>query len=461
MDVKAYALGAAEEVTGSSLILETGKTKLMVDCGAFQGVEAFEKNKQKEIPTDIDAMALTHCHYDHSGLLPILVKKGYGGKIYGTPATRDLTSIVLMDSSKVQQVEKKIIYKEKDAMDAIDRFSCLQYEKEKQVSEDLSFTFYNAGHVLGSSMVDITVPGNTGFFAKLFHKDSEKSHILCAWDMGRESNPLVNPPATNMPAPEYIFLESTYGDKTHESLETVYQELIYVINRTIERGGKILIPSFAIERAQEIIFFIKTLMADKKIPRIPIFVDSPMASAATGIFSIHPECFNSNIIDNFLTQGKNPFSVKSLKFVSSHKESIEISKSKKPSIIIAANGMCEAGRILNHLKTGIENPNNTILMVGYMAEETLGRKILQKAEKVTIDGKEYSLKAEVQRINAFSAHADYVEMVDWLKKIDTSKLKKIFLVHGEKEPQEFFINYLKKNGFNAEAIKKDTVYNLR
>jgi metallo-beta-lactamase family protein len=257
-----------------------------------------------------------------------------------------------------------------------------------------------------------------------------------------------------------MFLESTYGNKTHESIETVYQELAYTINRTVERGGKIIIPSFAIERAQEIIYFIKTLMSQKKIPRLPVYVDSPMAANATGVFNIHPECFNKKIVDDFLEKGKNPFSVSSLKFINSYRESLAIAKSKKPCIVIAANGMCEAGRIINHLEYGIDNPNNTILLVGYMGENTLGRKIQNKEEKLVIDKKEIPLKAEVQKINAFSAHADYKEMLAWLKKVDTSKLKKIFLVHGETDSQLFLKQYLENAGFNVEIVKKDKYYQL-
>jgi len=458
MNVKAYNLGAAEEVTGSSTIFEINGKKYMIDCGAFQNEDAYDKNLKKEIPTDIEACILTHCHYDHTGLLPLLLKKGYKEKIYSTPATRDLTAVVLMDSAKIQQVEKQVLYKESEAIKVMDKFSCQQYGKEKKINDELSFTFYNSGHVLGSAMVDLAISKSNWL---PFLNKNKKTHILCAWDMGRENNPLINSPEKNIPAPEYIFLESTYGDKTHESIETVYQELTYVINRTISRGGKVLVPSFAIERAQEIIFFIKVLMAKNKIPRVPIYIDSPMASNATGVFNIHPECFNEDIVNNFFSEGKNPFSVKSLKFISSHRESICIAKSKKPAIIIAGNGMCEAGRILNHLKYGIENPNNTILIVGYMSENTLGRKILAKEENLVIDEEKRSLKAEVQRINAFSAHADYKEMLKWLKSIDTSKLKKIFLVHGEKEPQIFFKSFLRKNGFNAEIVKLGETYNLK
>ena len=454
-----YSAGAAEEVTGSRHYIEYNNKKYQIDCGAFQGgADADKRNKIAELEKP-DAVILSHCHYDHCGLLPRLVKEGYAGKIYSTPATRDLASIIMLDSAKIQSHEPGIpAYTEKDAIETMNHFSCFFYGKHKRIDDNVTATFYNAGHVLGSAVIDLAFTKYSGI-SKLFHKD-DRLHILYTGDLGRESNPLVNPPATDMPAPDYIVMESTYGNRTHESLDTVYQELAYTINRTIERGGKVIIPSFAIERAQELIYFIKNLMHDNKIPRVPVYVDSPMAVNATGVFSIHSECFNNKIKDGFISKGKNPFSVKSLKYISSYQESLQIARSKKPCIIISAQGMCEAGRIINHIKHGIGNPNNTILIVGYMCEGTLGRKILNKAESVTIDDKEYKLKAEVQQINAFSAHADYKEMLEWLSKIDTSKLKKIYLVHGDHDAQEFFANKLKSAGFQAEIIKAQVRYKL-
>lgn len=459
------SLGACEEVTGSKHILEINGLPYMIDCGAWQGnSKADQKNREFTFPVDkLQAVFATHAHFDHVGLLPKLVKDGYEGKIYSTPATRDLASIVMLDSAKIQQNEKgEPYYNEKDCIDAMSHFRCAVYGKEKKLNDNFKFTFYNAGHILGSSMVDISVPRYTNFFSKLFlGRKNNRMHILFTGDLGRENNPICNPPETDIPAPDYIYLESTYGNKTHESIDTVYQELSYVINRTIERGGKVIIPSFAIERAQELIYFIKVLMNQNKIPRVPVYIDSPMASNAVGVFNIHPECYNNTIKNEFLSKGKNPFSVRTLKFVDGFEESQKIAKSKKPAIIIAANGMCEAGRILTHLKHGVENPNNTILIVGYMVENTLGRKILNKEEKLIIDKKECKLKAEVQRINAFSAHADYKEILKWLYKIDTSNLKKIFLVHGEKDSQKHLAEFLRSNGYkNVQIVKSGEVYKL-
>lgn len=458
MSVLAYSLGAVKEVSGSKHFLEINGQTYEIDCGAWQGnAYADERNRNFQFPADrIQSVFITHAHFDHIGLLPKLVKDEYKGNIYSTPATRDLASIIMLDSAKIQSYEKSgPIYSEKDVIGTMNHFRCTVYEKEKTINNNLSITFYDAGHILGSSMIDVKIKRKGLLFKK------NDLHILYTGDLGRENNPICNPPATNMPAPDYVFMESTYGNRTHESIETVYQELAYIVNRTIERGGKVIIPSFAVERAQEIIYFLKVLMRDNKIPRIPVYVDSPMASNATGVFNIHPECFNDTIKNEFIANGKNPFSVRTLKFISDYSESVAIAKSKKPSIVISAQGMIEAGRIINHVKYGIENPNNTILIVGYMGENTTGRKILDKKEKIILDKKEYNLKCEVQKINSFSAHCDYNEALEWLKKIDTSKLKKIFLVHGENDAQIFFKQFLEQNGYKVEIVENGVIYNLK
>lgn len=461
--ITTMSLGGCEEVTGSCHLLKDayGK-KYMIDCGAFQGAsDAIEKNKNQKFDTDLETVIVSHCHYDHVGLLPNLIKQGYNKKIYSTPATRDLASVVLMDSSKIQSREKNgPLYEEKDCIETMKHFRCVSYGKEKKINDNFKFTFYNAGHVLGSSLIDISIPKHTNIFSKLLFKNN-RLHILFTGDLGRKQNPICVEPETKVPAPDYMYLESTYGNKTHESIDSVYQELTYIINRTIERGGKVIIPSFAVERSQELIYFIKVLMSQEKIPRVPVYVDSPMAANATGVFNVHPECFNQKIIDEFINKGRNPFSVRTLKFISDYQESLKLAKSKKPAIIISCNGMCEAGRILNHLKYGVENPNNTVLIVGYMAENTLGRKILNKDEKITIDKKDYSLKCEIQKINAFSAHSDYKETIDWLHSLDLSKLKTIFLVHGEKEQMVPFKERLEREfKVKVQIVKAGEKYKL-
>lgn len=265
-----------------------------------------------------------------------------------------------------------------------------------------------------------------------------------------------------MPPPDYIVLESTYGNRKHEDAEFAMKELERVVRDTCSKKGKIIIPSFAIERAQELVFYLHLLTDRKKIPVVPIYVDSPMAANATSVFRVHPECYDESVNEAFLKHHKNPFGFGSLSFTTSVEESKSLNDKEGPMIIISADGMCEAGRVLYHLANEIGNERNTILIVGYMAENTLGRKIRDGEKEVKILGDMYHVNAKVEQINAFSAHADYTEMTDWLKTIDTSRLKNIFLVHGEKEAQEFFTDYLHQNGFpNVTTVKYDETYDLK
>lgn len=460
--IELFSKGACEEVTGSKhfLKLENGKY-VIVDYGAWQGnQETQQKNKDCECPIPIESIetvVLTHAHFDHCGLLPKLVKAGYTGKIRSTPATRDLASIIMLDSAKIQKHDNhETDFEEADVVKTINQFRCHFYHKEKHIGDDLSITFYDAGHILGSALVDLKIKRK-----KLFGLIKKPMHILFTGDLGRDCNPVVNPPETNMPAPDYIVLESTYGNRTHENAGVALKEFANIINRTIEREGKVIIPTFAIERAQEIIYHLKTLMKDEKIPRVPVYVDSPMAVNATGVFNIHPECFNKSIQDNFISKGKNPFSVASLHCINDFKESITVARSRKPCIVLAASGMCEAGRILNHLQYGVQNSRNTILIVGYQGENTLGKEIQEKTRVIKINGEDYNLNAEVHSLSAFSSHSDFKETLNWLSKVDTSKLKKIFLVHGDPEAQDTLKKFLIANNFkNVEIVKEGTVYSL-
>lgn len=459
--IEFFSAGAAGEVTGSKHFLKIKNKYIVVDYGAWQGnQETTLKNKTFNCPIpieDIETVILTHAHNDHCGLLPKLVQEGYTGKIRSTPATRDLASIIMLDSAKIQKYDNaETVYSESDVIKTINQFRCHFYHKEKHLNENVSITFYDAGHILGSALIDLTIKQK-----KFFGLFKKPVHILFSGDLGRSCNPITNPPETNMPAPDYIVLESTYGNRAHENTGVALKEFTNIINRTVERDGKVIIPTFAIERAQELIYHLKTLMEEEKIPRIPVYVDSPMAVNATGVFNIHPECFNAKINERFVSKGKNPFSVASLHCINDYKESISVAKSRKPCIILAASGMCEAGRILNHLQYGVQNSRNTILIVGYQGEGTLGRDILEKNPIIKINGEDYKLNAEVQSLSAFSSHSDYNETLDWLKKVNTSKLKKIFLVHGDPEAQSFEKDFLITKGFkNIEIVQANTVYSL-
>lgn len=467
MSLISYSLGAVQEVTGSKHVLEVNGKIYLIDCGAWQGQKAIadEKNKNFEFAADkISAIIITHAHFDHVGLLPKLVKDGYKGPIYSTPATRDLANIVMLDSAKIQSKETKEIpiYNEKDVIHTTNLFQTVGYKRKITIDENIDLTFYDAGHILGSALAMVTVknqraPGIKGLFGK-----KQDVNILYSGDLGRCNTPIIRNPCVDFPAPDYMYLESTYGNRKHEKPEEVYTELERVIKETANRGGKVIIPSFAIERAQELVYYLRILMDEKRIPKIPVFIDSPMASNATGVFQMHPECYNKEIEEKFISKHKNPFSLGTLQCVQDYTESKSLIKNnKEPMIIIAANGMCEAGRIINHLQAGIEDPKNTILIVGFMGEGTLGRRILEKEKIVKIGDKEYNVNAEVYKINALSSHADKKEIQEWLKRVDTSKLKKIFLVHGEQEALTGLKEKLSaKLKLNVEVVKKDSVYKL-
>ena len=469
MYVEFYSLGAAEEVTGSKHILEIDGQSYLIDCGAFQGsrAEADKKNRDFGIAADrIESAILTHGHHDHCGLLPLLVKQGYKKNIYATPATRDIASLIMMDSANIQardaiylksQAQKKgekfdwtPLYTEHDAIAAVGQTIGVSYNRPMFIGDGVSFEFYDAGHILGSAIADIRIK-----------KGGEELNILATGDLGRKGKPIIRNPEIPGTPPDYIILESTYGDRRHDSTDDALKKLAEIAKRTVEKKGKILIPSFAIERTQELVYYFHILVDEGIIPELPIYVDSPMATNATTIFQVHPECYSEEIKQAFIKHHKNPFGFNSLHFTTSVDESKALNDQKGPLIIISADGMCEAGRIQHHLIHNIQDPNTTIMTVGYMAENTLGRRIRNREGEVKIHGEWFKLKAHVEEINAFSAHADYFEMLEWLKALDTSRLKGIFLVHGEKKAQVFLQKYLKENGFpNVDIVKYGKTYEL-
>ncbi len=517
MSVVCYSLGAAQEVTGSKHVLEIDGRSFMIDCGAFQGkrAEADQKNREFNFAADkIENVVLTHAHFDHCGLLPLLVKNGYRGNIFATPATRDLANIVMMDSARIQARDAEFLskqankrgekftwhpmYSEDDCVRAANQIVTLSYNRRMFLAPDVQLEFFDAGHILGSAFAFFTITGQRtnpishkkesvgmGPGRRLWHMlfgkqvsadvkpekrtgalvlkgaPSDEIRILYTGDLGRKEKPIIRSPSTDIPAPDYIFLESTYGNRLHAESSKAMEDLTRVVRKAIDNKSKIIIPSFAIERAQELVYYLHLLVDHKKIPHIPIYVDSPMAVNATSIFQVHPECYDENTNEAFLKHHKNPFGFNDLTFVQSVDESKNLNKMPGPMIIISADGMCEAGRVLYHLANNISDPRNIILIVGYMSENTLGRKILDGKEEVKILGDWYKVKASVEKLDSFSAHADYQETVNWLNELDTSRLKKIFLVHGEKDSQEFLLDYLNKNGYpNVQIVKYGETYDI-
>lgn len=462
MSITIYSLGAAEEVTGSKHVLEVDGHTILIDCGAFQGrrAEADRKNRQFEVPADkLEAVILTHAHFDHSGLLPMLGLNGFKGNIYATPATRDLANIIMMDSARIQARDAEYLrkqaakrgesfnwqplYTETDAINTVNQFVTVSYNRPTWITPNIKLEFFDAGHILGSAMAVLTIT----------EKNGKETRIAYTGDLGRKGKAIIRDPAI-LPPVDYMLLESTYGNRRHESTDDALAMLADVANKAIKMNGKIIIPAFAIERTQELVYYFHMLVDHKVIPEIPIYVDSPMAVNATSIFQVHPECYDAETHDAFIKHHNNPFGFNSLRFVTSVDESKSLNKMKGPMIIISADGMCEAGRITHHLANTIDDPNNQILLVGYMADHTLGRRLQNRELEVKIMGEWHNVRASITQINAFSAHADYQEATDWLKEMDTSTLKKIFMVHGEPDVQVVFKDHLERSGYSKVQIVK-------
>ncbi len=469
MSISFYSLGAAEEVTGSKHALEVDGKIFLIDCGAFQGrrAEADRKNRDFSVPADkLEAVVLTHAHYDHSGLLPLLGINGFTGNIYATPATRDLANIIMMDSARIQARDAeylgkqaarkgepftwKPLFTEADAIATTNQIVTVSYNRPVYIAPNVKLEFFDAGHILGSSMALLTVTDSEGKTLK----------IAYTGDLGRKGKPIIRDPAL-LPPVDYMILESTYGDRLHESTDDALSMLAEVAKKAIKSNGKIIIPAFAIERTQELVYYFHMLVDKKQIPEIPIYVDSPMAVNATSIFQIHPECYDSDTHEAFIKHHKNPFGFNKLRFITSVDESKALNEMDGPMIIISADGMCEAGRILHHLANNVGDARNQLLLVGYMAEHTLGRRLQNREMEVKIMGEWHTVRAETVQINAFSAHADYEEMTSWLKSMDTSGLKRIYLVHGEHDAQVVFKDHLETNGFgHVDIVKYGETYEL-
>ncbi len=451
-------IGAAQTVTGSMHHIKTKQANFLLDCGLYQGKrkDAFEINRTFNFfnPADIDFVILSHAHIDHAGNLPTLVKNGFHGKIYSTFATRDLSVVMLQDSAHIQEKDVEFVNKKRkrlgkklfeplyvqgDATKALELFVGLNYNQEYEIVPGIKLRFYDAGHILGSAIVMLTIK-----------EDDQITNLAFSGDLGRPNLPILKDPE-NIPDVDYFICESTYGGKTHESATNSEDALTTVISKAINNKSKIIIPAFSVGRTQEIVYALHRIFENGKAERIPVYVDSPLAVNATSVFRLHPECFDSETAE-FLVKNEDPFGFNRLTYITSVEESKKLNDVAGPCIIMSSSGMCEAGRILHHLVNNIENPNNIVLMVGYCAENTLGRKLINGEKKVNILGDEYNVNAEVIVLQSFSAHADANELINYTSKLDKKRMQNIFLVHGEIDQQDIYKNHLGTAGFKNITI---------
>ena len=449
MEIKFF--GAAKEVTGSCYSLSTKDEKILIDCGLFQGSKDMERMNYEDFnfnPRDYSVLILTHAHLDHCGRIPKLLRFGFRGRIYATSATRDLAEVIMMDAAKIaaedtdhenkRRVEqglppRKPIYNEFDVKNALKLFIPVKYSQDVKVSKNIIARFYDAGHILGSASVQLKVKEN-----------KKSSLIVFSGDLGQANAVLVKN-AEPIAKADYVVIESTYGDRLHPPIDQRQKELIRIISENYKRGGKLMIPSFAIERAQEMIYLIGKFMKAGLIPKMNVYLDSPMAMKATDVFIKHSGYYGEEV-QKLVKQGKNPFDFPGLIRTSTVQQSKEINSVTGPCIVIAGNGMCTAGRIKHHIRNSIENPKNTLLFIGYQVEGTLGYWLKKGEKRVRLLGAEVNVKAKIESIDGFSAHADYAGLIKWLENF-SQKPKKIFIVHGDEEQINAFSKRIGKLKF--------------
>jgi metallo-beta-lactamase family protein len=432
--------GAAQTVTGSMHLLEFEGGRLLMDCGLFQGRRAEANRLNREFPappSSIDVVLLSHAHIDHSGLLPKLYKEGFRGRVYATAATRDLCTSMLADSAYIQEkdaawVNKRErrskadavepLYDQSDVAGLMEHFEDAEYGATFAPLPGLEVEYRDAGHILGSATMALTV-----------REGGRTVTLGFTGDVGRDQRPILRDPQP-MPECDYLICESTYGGRVHEPRDEAKNRLAAVVAETAARGGKVIVPAFAVGRTQEIVYRLDELTNEDRLPPIPVYVDSPLAVNVTDVFKRHPECYDDELLE-YMAQDKEPFGFARLTYIRDVADSKRLNASRLPMVIISASGMCEAGRILHHLRNNIEDPKNTVLMVGYCAPHTLGRRIVERRPEVKIFGEPHRLRARVEVMNSYSAHADEPELVEFVGHLDPGRLRRIFLVHGDPDRQ--------------------------
>ena len=430
-------LGAAMMVTGSSYLLESGKHKVLIDCGMFQGGKVISQLNRRPFayrPSEIDAVILTHAHIDHSGLLPRLVNEGFHGSIYTSRVTADLAKIMLPDSAHIQEVDSDIanrkgkragrdevepLYTVDDAYSCLKHFSTVKFNEIIDVAPSITVRFRNAGHIFGSAIVEIWV-----------EEDGKKTKFVFSGDLGQPNQPIIKDPDMVEDA-DYVIVESTYGDRVHDHTDKE-EVLAKIINDTIKRGGNVVIPAFAVGRTQTLLYYFRNLLKAKKIPQVPIIIDSPMAISATDVFVHHADEYDAETTSIIQQDKENPLRMQNLRFSKSLDESKAINFMEEPVIIISASGMADAGRILHHLKHNLWRSESSVLLVGFQAQGSLGRRLVEGVKRVRIMGEQIRVSAQIHNLDGFSAHADKEQLMTWLSGF-TQKPSAMFIVHGEQD----------------------------
>jgi metallo-beta-lactamase family protein len=451
--------GATGTVTGSMHMLTVNGARILMECGLYQGrrEESFERNRNLPFDaTEVDAFVLSHAHIDHSGNIPSLTKAGYDGYIYTTPGTRDLCSIMLRDSAHIQVADAEYVnkrhkrkglplveplYTKEDVQRSLGQFISIAYGRSFPIGPGVELTFFDAGHILGSALVVLDI-----------EEDGQKRRLLFTGDLGRPGAPLLCDPAVP-PGANILITESTYGDRLHPSTEENIDRLGQIVRRVSARKGKIVIPAFSVGRTQEIVYALHQLIDRGKINELPVFIDSPLSVNATEVFLLHPECYDKET-NQFLMQtgSRNPFSFASVHYVREVEKSKAINDMEGPAVIISASGMAETGRILHHLKNNIGDSRNAVVIVGWQAPDTLGRRLVEKQPEVKIFGEPYRRRAEVYVLNGFSSHADRNELLGWFDQVRNPSLEHVYVVHGEKSASSALADAIVERGVSEVLI---------